>query len=159
GESQHQRAVTGLECLGAMGTDTALTQLNGIAQKLKFQGLKKKAQEFMEAIAKDKGLTREELEDRIVPDLDLDERGSRVCAFGQRRFRVVPGPDLARLVGDEAGQVKADLPKPGARDDAARANAAVAEWKLVKKQLREALKVQAPRLEQAMVTGRRWPVE
>jgi predicted DNA-binding WGR domain protein len=159
GESQHQRAVTGLECLRAMGTDTALMQLNGIAQKLKFQGLKKKAQEYMEAIAKDKGLTREELEDRIVPDLDLDERGTRVFDYGPRQFRVVLGPDLAPLVRDEAGKVKGDLPKPGARDDAARAEASVAEWKLLKKQLREALKVQAPRLEQAMVAGRRWPVE
>jgi predicted DNA-binding WGR domain protein len=159
GESQHQRAVTGLECLRAMGTDTALMQLNGIAQKLKFQGLKKKAQEYMEAIAQDKGLTREELEDRIVPDLDLDERGTRVFDFGPRQFKVVLGPDLAPLVRDEAGKVKGDLPKPGARDDAAKASAAISDWKLLKKQLREALKVQAPRLELAMVTGRRWPVE
>ena len=58
GESQRRRAVTGLECLRAMGSDTALMQLNGIAQKLKFQGLKKKAQEFMEAIAQDRGMSR-----------------------------------------------------------------------------------------------------
>src|SRR5262249_44035350 len=64
GESQHARAVLGLECLRAVGSDTALMQLNGIAQKLKFQGLKNKAKEFMDAIAKDKGLSREELEDR-----------------------------------------------------------------------------------------------
>jgi hypothetical protein len=134
-------------------------QLNGIAQKLKFQALKNKAKEFMEAIAKDKGLSREELEDRIVPDLDLDERGSRVFDFGGRQFRVVLGTDLAPLVRDEAGKAKGDLPKPGAKDDEQMANAAVEEWKLLKKQLREVLKVQAPRLEQAMVTGRRWPVE
>jgi predicted DNA-binding WGR domain protein len=158
GESQHQRAVAGLECLRAIGTDTALMQLNGIAQKLKFQGLKNKAREFMEAVARDKGLSRAELEDRIVPDLDLDPRGTRVLDFGPRRFTVVLGPDLAPLVKDEAGKLKADLPKPAARDDAEKANAAVAEWKLLKKQLREALRVQAPRLEQAMVTGRRWPV-
>src|SRR5678815_970170 len=70
GESQHPRAVLGLEVLRAIGSDTALMQLNGIAQKLKFQGLKTKAREFMEAIAKDKGLTRAELEDRVVPDFD-----------------------------------------------------------------------------------------
>jgi predicted DNA-binding WGR domain protein len=159
GENQHGRAVLGLECLRAVGTDTALMQLNGIAQKLKFQGLKAKAQEFMEAIAKDKGLTREELEDRVVPDLDLDERGTRVLDFGPRQFSVVLGPDLAPLVRDEDGKVKSDLPKPGAKDDPEKAAAAVETWKLLKKQLREVLKIQAPRLEQAMVTGRRWPVE
>ncbi|HZT79336.1 MAG TPA: DUF4132 domain-containing protein, partial [Gemmataceae bacterium] len=158
GEGQHARAVLGLECLRAIGTDTALMQLNGIAQKLKFQALKNKAREFMEAVARDRGLSREELEDRIVPDLDLDERGGRALDFGPRRFRVVLGPDLTPLVRDADGKVRADLPKPSARDDEEKAKAAVADWKLLKKQLREAMKVQAPRLEQAMVTGRRWTV-
>jgi hypothetical protein len=156
GESQHQRAVTGLECLRAMGTDTALVQLNGIAQRLKFKGLQNKAREFMDAIARDRNLTRDQLEDRIVPDLDLNERGSRVFNFGPRRFEVVLGPDLKPLVRDEERKVRADLPKPSAKDDAAKANAAVAEWKVLKKALREAVKVQAFRLEQAMIVGRRW---
>jgi predicted DNA-binding WGR domain protein len=156
GESQHQRAVTGLECLRAIGTDTALMQLNGIAQKLKFQGLKNKAKEFMEAIAKDKGLSRDQLEDRIVPDLGLDQRGTRVFDFGPRRFEVVLGPDLKPLVRDDERKLRDDLPKPGTKDDAGKANAAVAEWKVLKKALREAVKVQAFRLEQAMVVGRRW---
>jgi hypothetical protein len=156
GESQHKRAVTGLECLRAIGTDTALTQLNGIAQKLKFKGLQNKAREFMEAIAKDRGLTRDQLEDRIVPDLDLDERGGRTFDFGPRRFRAVLGPDLRPLVRDEQGKLREDLPRPGAKDDAAKAGDAVAAWKVLKKALRETIKVQAIRLEQAMVVGRRW---
>jgi predicted DNA-binding WGR domain protein len=159
GESQHQRAVTGLECLRAIGSDTALMQLNGIAQKLKFQGLKKKAQEFMEAIAQDRGMSRTQLEDRIVPDLDLDERGTRVFDFGSRQFTVVLDADLKPVVRDEAGKLKSDLPKPGAKDDADKAKTALADWKLLKKQLREAIKVQAFRLEQAMVTGRRWTAD
>ena len=52
--------------------------------------------------------------------------------------------------------MRSDLPKPGAKDDAEQAGAAVAQWKLMKKQLRETVKVQVPRLEQAMVVGRRW---
>src|SRR5262249_26446208 len=92
GEGQHQRAVAGLECLRAIGSDTALTQLNGVALKLKFKGLQNRARQLMEAIAAARGLTRAELEDRIVPDLDLDERGSRVFDFGPRRFTVALGP-------------------------------------------------------------------
>jgi predicted DNA-binding WGR domain protein len=159
GESQHARAVFGLECLRAIGSDTALMQLNGIAQKLKFQGLKNKAREFMEAIAQDKGLTKSELEDRIVPDCDLDERGSRVFDFGSRRFRLVLGPGMKPMVKDEEDKVKPDLPKPGAKDDTKLAEQAVADWKLLKKQVGEVAKIQAVRLEQAMVTGRRWPLK
>jgi hypothetical protein len=158
GESQHQRAVFGLECLRAIGSDIALMQLNGVAQKLKFKGLKNKAMEFMEAIANQRNMTRAELEDRIVPDCDLDERGTRIFDFGPRQFRFVLGPDMKAMIKDADGKVKADLPSPGAKDDAPKATAAVEAWKLLKKQIREVGKVQAERLEQAMVTGRRWRV-
>jgi predicted DNA-binding WGR domain protein len=158
GESQHQRAVLGLEVLRAIGTDTALMQLNGIAQKLKFQGLKTKAREYMEAIAKDKGLTRSELEDRVVPDCDLDERGRRTFDFGPRRFQFVLGPEMKPMVrdDDDARKLRDNLPAPGAKDDAVKAEEATAAWKLMKKQIKEVARIQADRLEQAMVTGRRW---
>jgi predicted DNA-binding WGR domain protein len=159
GESQHQRAVLGLGCLRSIGTDTALMQLNGIAQKLKFKALKQRAMEAMEAIAAGRGMTRAELEDRIVPDCDLDERGSRTFDFGPRSFRFVLGPGMKPMVRDEKGKVRPNLPKPGKGDDADRAAAAEAAWKLLKKQIREVVKIQAVRLEQAMVTGRRWPVK
>ena len=159
GESQHARAVFGLECLRAVGSDTALMALNGVAQKLKFKGLKQKAQEMMEGIAQSRGFTSEQLADRIVPDCGLDERGSRVFDYGPRQFRFVLGSEMKPLVRDAAGKVRSDLPAPTKADDTARAEAAVAEWKLLKKTLREVLKIQADRLEDAMITGRRWTPE
>ncbi|HEY3321630.1 MAG TPA: DUF4132 domain-containing protein [Planctomycetota bacterium] len=155
GESQHQRAVLGLEILRQIGSDTALMQLNGIAQKLPFKGLKQKANEFMEAIAKTKGLTKPELEDRVVPDCDLDERGGCVFDFGPRKFSFLLGPEMKPVVRDEAGNIK-DLPAPGAKDDAELARQSVEKWKLMKKQIKEVAKIQAVRLEQAMVVSRRW---
>jgi hypothetical protein len=159
GESQHTRAVFGLECLRAVGSDTALTALNGIAQKLKFKGLKQKAQEMMEGIAQARGFTREQLADRIVPDCGLDARGSRVFDFGPRQFRFVLGPEMKPLVREESGKVRSDLPAPTKADDPDKAEAAVTEWKLLKKTLREVLKIQAERLEDAMISGRRWTPE
>jgi predicted DNA-binding WGR domain protein len=158
GESQHQRAVFSLDCLRVIGTDTALMQLNGIAQKLKFKALKQRATEAMEAIAKEKGLTKTQLEDRIVPDCDLDERGSRSFDFGPRQFRFVLGPGMRPMLKDADGKVRDDLPKPDAKDDTAKAAEAAAAWKLLKKQVKEVATIQAGRLEQAVVTGRRWSV-
>ncbi|MGE0434471.1 MAG: WGR domain-containing protein, partial [Planctomycetota bacterium] len=63
GESQHKRAVTGLECLRQIGSDVALMQLNGIAQKLKCKGLKTTAQSSRVESATARGRTRCELED------------------------------------------------------------------------------------------------
>jgi predicted DNA-binding WGR domain protein len=156
GESQHQRAVNGLECLRAIGTDTALMQINGIAQKVKFQGIKNRAQECMEGIASDRNLSRAQLEDRIVPDCGLDENGKRVFDFGVRQFQFVLGENLKPLVRDSDGKTKPDLPKPNSKDDQEQANQAIADWKLLKKQVTEVAKIQAVRLEQAMATGWRW---
>jgi predicted DNA-binding WGR domain protein len=158
GESQHQRAVFGLECLRAIGSDAALMQLAGCAQKLKFKGLKAKAEEFVNEIAVERGMTRAELEDRVVPDCGLDEAGRREFSFGPRSFSFVLGADLKAMVKDESGKARGDLPKPGAKDDAALAEQALADWKLMKKQIKEVATIQAGRLEQAMVTGRRWKV-
>jgi len=156
GEGQHQRAVLGLECLKAIGTDAALMQINGIAQKVQFKALKEKAQESMNRIAETRNMTRAQLEDRIVPDCDLDEQGTTVFDFGSRKFYFALGPNFNPLVRDEAGKPKPDLPKPNTSDDAVLANASIERWKLIKKQVREVSKIQLVRLEQAMVMGRRW---
>lgn len=156
GENQHARAVTGIECLRQIGTDTALMQVSGIAQSVSFKGLKQKAFECMQQIARERGLTKPELEDRIVPDCGLNERGERIFDFGPRQFSFVLTSDLKALVRDNDGNIKTELPKPGTSDDATKAETAIAEWKLMKQQIKEVAKVQVLRLEQAMVTRRQW---
>lgn len=159
GESQHQRAVFGLECLRAIGSNVALMQLSAIAQKLKFKGLKTKAEQFISEIAKEKGMSRDELEDRVVPDCGLDDNGKRIFSFGSRSFSFVLGGDLKAMVRDDDGKVRTDLPKPSGKDDAAIAEESLAEWKLMKKQIKEVATIQARRLENSMITGRRWKKE
>lgn len=158
GQSQHQRAVNGLECLRMIGSDTALMQINSIAQKVKFKGLQNRAVECMDRIAEERGLSRAQLEDRIVPDCDLDARGQRIFDYGPRQFRFVLGPEMKPMVRDAQGKLKPNLPPATSKDDAEQAAQALAEWKLLKKQVAEVASVQAVRLEQAMVTGRHWPL-
>ncbi len=159
GEAQHKRAVAGLDILRVIGTDTALMQLNGIAQKVPFKALKERANECMDEIARDKGLTKAELEDRIVPDCGLDEKGRFEFDFGTRKFTFALSSDMKPMVRDEDGKLRDDLPKPNSKDDQEKAAASVATWKLLKKQIREVAKIQAGRLEQAMIIGRRWTRE
>lgn len=156
GESQHQRAVLGLECLRAIGTDVALVQLSGIAAKVKFQALKARAEACMEEIAEGRGMSREELEDRIVPDGGFDADGKRTFSFGERTFTATLGPTGAPALRDASGEVRDDLPKPNAKDDAAAAKDATDAWKLFKKTLKETVNIQSERLERAMVTQRGW---
>jgi predicted DNA-binding WGR domain protein len=157
GENQHPRAVLGLECLRTIGSDTALMQINGIAQKTKYQGLQARAEECMEAIARDRNLTQDQLEDRIIPDCGLNAAGKRSFDFGDRQFHFALSADLKPLVRDEKGKPLTTLPKPNAKDNAERAQQAIVDWKLLKKQVGEIVKIQSVRLEDAMITERRWP--
>ena len=155
-EKQHPRAKHGLAVLKAIGTDSALLELHAIAQKVRFRGLQQLAMGFMMDIAARRGLTTAQLEDRIVPSLGLDAQGSRWLDFGPRRFRVVLGADLKPVLLDEGGKVRSSLPKPGAKDDATLARQAQEQWKLLGKQLKQVAGVQASRLEQALMAGRKW---
>lgn len=156
GEGLHQRAVTGLTVLRLIGTETALLQLHGIAQKVQFAALKRAAQAAIDAIAHDRGLTPDQLADLIVPDCGLDEHGQRTFDYGDRQFTFVLSADLKPLIRDESGKLKPDLPKPSGKDDLDKAQNALAEWKLLKKTIREVAKTQAERLEGTLVTQRRW---
>ncbi|WP_028973682.1 WGR and DUF4132 domain-containing protein [Spirochaeta cellobiosiphila] len=159
GESQHQRAVTGLRVLEAIGSDTALMVINGIARKVKFAGIKKNAAKVIQSIAKKRGLTAEALEDRIIPDCGLDNKGTRFFDYGNRGFTVSLDKDLKPVVKNEEGKALANLPKPNKKDDQEKAKEALANWKLIKKQIKDTAKIQATRLEQAMVIGRKWTVD
>lgn len=158
GQSQTPRARLGIACLRAIGSDMALMQISGIANKVKFKALQAEARHAMGEIAQERQLSRAQLEDRIVPDCGLDEKGRRMFDFGPRQFQVVLTPEMKAVVRDSTGKTKDNLPKPNSKDDAEKAAAALAEWKLIKKQIQDTAKIQSARLEQSMVTGRRWPV-
>jgi len=156
GENGHARAVTGLDVLAAIGGDTALVHLNGIAQRLKFRGLKEAAQAKIASIAEELRLTPEQLGDRLVPDLGLDHAGSLELDYGPRRFTVFFDEQLKPGVADESGKRLKSLPKPGVKDDAELAPAAHQRFTGLKKDVRTLASDQIARLEQAMVTRRRW---
>ncbi len=160
GEAAHARAVTGLDVLAAIGSDVALMLLNGIAQKVKFKGLQDKAGEKILAIAEARGMSAEELEDRLAPDLGLDEQGSMVLDFGPRAYKVGFDESLKPYVrewqDDQAGARLPDLPKPKKTDDEELAKQATERFKLLKKDARTIASQQVLRLEVAMCTRRRW---
>lgn len=159
GESAHQRAVLGLDVLAAIGTDVTLTYLNGIAEKVKFKGLQQRAQQKVAQLAEARGLSREELADRLVPDLGLDDNGSLQLDFGERTFTVGFDEQLKPYVKDAEGARLKDLPKPTKKDDAEKAQAADERWKALKKDAKAAASIQVLRMELGMCGKRRWTPE
>ena len=155
-EGASARAATGLDILATIGTDVALMHLHGIAQKVKSRPLQEKARERIEHVGQERGLTGDELADRLVPHLGLDDDGSCTLDFGPRHFRVMFDETLRPSVSED-GKRLPDLPKPRQTDDPDASALATATWKALKKDARTIASAQVKRLEHAMCAERRWP--
>jgi hypothetical protein len=156
GEKASARAEAGLDVLARIGSDVALVHLAAIAERVRFPDLKAKARSKIAAVAQARGLSLDDLGDRLVPDLDLDPDGSKVLDYGARSFRVGFDEHLDPFVRDNAGAVLRSLPKPSKADDADKAKAAQATWKGLREDVKTIARSVIDRLEGAMISRRRW---
>ena len=60
-------------------------------------------------------MSQQQLEDRIVSNCDLDERGTNVFDFGSRKFRLLLGPDMSPMVEELTASSKLICPSPRTR--------------------------------------------
>ena len=151
-------ACEAVKALAINGSSTALLLVDQISRKFKFRQVKTAAGEALLAAAGQLGISREELEDRIVPNLGFGEDLSQTFDYGPRSFRVVLTPSLELEITDESGKRLKSLPAPGKRDDTEKAKAASDAFKLLKKQLKTVTANQKMRLEQALSALRLWTV-
>jgi hypothetical protein len=159
GDGGHAKAVKGLDVLLAIGSDVALMHLHDTATKVKYKGLRRKAQERIDVLAEDLGLSPEQLGDRLIPDFGLDERGEMLLDYGPRGFTAGFDERLRPYIVDDTGQRRAGLPKPGVRDDQELAPAAHQRFAALKKDVRTVADERLRRFERAMVAQHRWGVQ
>ena len=152
------RAESALDLLAAIGTDVALMLLNTQATKGRHKRVQLRAAGMIAAVADARGLTLDELGDRLAPMLGLDEPDAAVFDFGPRRFSLSFDESLKPVVRDARGLRLKDLPKPLKADDAALADPAAERFKQLKKDVRAIASLEITRLERAMRNGRRWPL-
>ena len=144
------------DILAAIGTPAALLHLAYIADKSRFEEAKKHARETLEQVAAAQGLTTDELADRTVPDLELDENGTATLDFGARKFTVTFDEGLRPVLRTEDGTPLAAFPRATKTDDAALAKAASARFKGLKADAETVAQSLLRRFELAMVRGRSW---
>ncbi|HPH66787.1 MAG TPA: DUF4132 domain-containing protein [Kofleriaceae bacterium] len=154
GAGASARAQAALDVLLNIGSETALVNLNLLAEKSKFPAFKQAAAERIKALADARGLTSAELQDRLVPTLGLDETGGTKLDFGPRHFVLSFDEALRPIVRDATGKLLKDLPKPGKTDDAAIAKASAARFAGLKKDSRTSATLQLTRLERMMQSQR-----
>ena len=152
-------AADAVQALALSPQPQALLLVDGIARKFKFKQVKAAAGKALEFAAAQLGLSREELEDRIVPDFGFDEKMERSFDYGTRSFMVTITPAMEiEVYGDDGKKLKS-LPAPGKKDDEEKANAAYEAFKEMKKQIKTTVSSQKNRLEAALSTERLWKVD
>jgi len=156
-QKKHDIAYRALEILEHIGSDTALMMLSQLARGSKFKEVKTRAQRRLEWMAAHRKVNKAELEDRIIDDCGVDPDGTRVFDYGPRQFTLRFDEELEPVVeSSEDGKITKGLPRVRKSDDQDMVDRAKEDWRLMKKQLAEVVKTQTTRLEQAMITGRRW---
>jgi len=149
GQNASARAQAALDALLSIGSDVALVNMNLLAEKSKYPAFKAAAAERIGLIAQKRGMTRDELQDRLVPTLSLDEDGAKLD-FGARHFVVSFDEQLRPVLHDENGTKLKSLPKPAKTDDADLAKAAKARLSGLTKDAKASASVHLARLERAM---------
>ena len=145
--------------LALNGSNSALLIADGISRKFKYNSVKTAAGQALDFAAKELGVDREELSDKIVSTLDFDKNGQRIFDYGTRKFIVNLTPSLEIEVFDENNKKLKNLPKPAKKDNEDMAKKSYDEFKVFKKQLKNTVSIQSSRLDLALSNNRRWTVD
>ncbi|MEE5992081.1 MAG: DUF4132 domain-containing protein [Oscillospiraceae bacterium] len=159
--SEHSRgaiASVAVNALAMNGSSSALMAVDNMARKFKNRQVRGAANTALEQAASSLNITREELADRIVPDLGFDENLCRVFDYGTRQFNVYLTPDLTLEIFEGEKKLK-NLPKAGTKDDPEKAEIASKAFKDMKKEMKTAIQSQKQRLEYVLLCPRTWTAD
>lgn len=160
--SEHSRGAIAADAVRAIalnGSAQALLLVDQIARKFKSNQVKNAAKEALNDTAIALGISREELDDRIIPNLGLNMQAERILDYGARTFTVRLTPQLTLEIYDNSKKQLKKLPSPGKQDDAEKAAWAQEELKQMKKQLKLVITAQKLRLDQILTTARFWKAQ
>ncbi len=160
-EGESALAAFGAKCLCINGSKRALLWTDTLSKKHKNKKIREAALEAMEALCQLKGITRETIQDEIVPDFEFNQQGERFFDYGKRQIKAVLNRDLSIDLFDEKGVAIRSMPKISEKLGDVEGAVLIAkdELKVIKKELPEVIHLQARRLTKALFSGRSWSLE
>lgn len=152
------KAVTVLQTLAALDSAFALSQVYEVFAKATYSwAIHEGAKAALQGAAGRRGCSLADLFDEITPDFGLTTEG-RVFDFGPYAYTMRVGTDLElSFTHSTTGKTSKSLPKAKDGEDLEARAAAESAIKLLRGGLKKVIKLQAQRLEDAMVVQRRWP--
>lgn len=153
-------AALGCQLLAFLGGDRAARALDDLARAHGYDPLGALATAALEAEAGERGITRDDLSDAVVPRWGMSAEGKAWLDYGRRRFRVTLEVDAAGgfdvTLTETRWRVLPAPPRPTRADDPARAAEALARWRELRHELPRVVEAEGRRLEAAMGAARAW---
>lgn len=156
--NRKQLALFALKALGLRASAAALIVLNDWSELSHNRTYRRAAWEAFRQVADDRGLTTEELADRIIPSFGFNPEGEKMVDYGTRTFRVTLLPDFSVSVFDyEKNMERKSLPVPLKTENRELIESYRKESEDAKKLIKRQTHVQAKRMENVIKNGRTWP--
>ncbi len=150
-----------LSVLEKIGTDAAIMELATIAARAAsgrnsvYYASVGQGEAQLARIARTKGWTLDELDERVTPTLGTDVEGGITLDYGSRSVRVGFDESLTPFFRVDGERTRA-LPVKRKTDDAAKVKVAKQSWEELKEDVGVIADRRIRAMERAMVTGRRW---
>ena len=145
-----------VRAIAVSDSPAALVTVDTLGRTYQNKLVRRMAAEALEEAAKLRGITVEELADKIVPNLGLDEKGELHLATNARSWTARLGGDLKITLYNSDDKKISAFPAISKDEDEFQYAAAKEELSLLKKELRSVVSGQTQRLELILSSGRGW---
>lgn len=145
-----------LWALGLSPLPQAALVVDRVSRRFRSGQVRKTANAILDALAAQKKMTRGELIDLAIPGYGFRENMERYIDYGERGFRVRLTPNFEFEAFKKNGKTFTRFPRPGKKDDKAKAAAVYDAYKELKKQIRTTVGSQKQRMEQMLAVFREW---
>lgn len=134
-----------------------LSLVDSISKKYRNSKVRKAAAQAIEMTASRLGITKEELDDLIISNLDFDKNGDRYFSYGKRNFRVHIDENLKISIFNGDKKISS-LPKASKKfnDDENLELKAKEQLKYIRKQLSFIFKYQKDKIFNYIISCRKW---
>ena len=135
--------------------------IKGFLNNYKDKRIKIASEQSLDMIAQNNGITRDELNDILVPDFSFDKNRTRIFDYGERKIKAkldVLSTPVKIIIYDEEGKILKALPKASKKynDVEVVVEEYRREIKYIKKQLKVIIEWQTNNLLNALFFERKW---
>ena len=148
-----------LQVLAWIDHPVATQVVLSVANRFRTKGIQEEALRLCQFLAQRKGWTMDELADRTIPTVGLDETGTMELDYGTRQFTATLSDEMTITLTNQNGKVIASLPDGNQSDDPEKVKQAKSAFSSARKELKTVLTMQRDRLYEALCTQRTWRFE